>query len=175
MDQLIEKSVLNFKLRLVYIALNALDENDVKVNCPLCSYFEIWSNEADKIFFYCKNEDCRKWTWFVCKANFNYPRDICNLTEEEREYINSGNGLQKHIKWIESMSSVEEITKIWEQQSMRYCPKWGTGGRKDEKWTHIACKKCKNMFCYFWGLSSDQADKSNSNGDIFKHNDTSLK
>ena len=87
------------------------------------------------------------------------------------KYIESGKEYQEHIIWIKSKSYIKEITNIWEQQRMRYCPNWGNGGRKDEKWTHITCNKCKHMFCYFWGLSLDIADNSDPDGSIFGHND----
>ena len=151
-------------LSLLYLALNAWKGDDVKVCCSNCDYFEIWSKGDDAIFFYCKNEYCRKWTWLVCKLSFNYPRDICNLTKKESRYINSGKGHQEHIKWIESKNYIEEISKIWDQQNMRFCPNWGTGGRKDDKWTHIIWSNWKSMFCYVWEalINKDKKFEHNS-------------
>ena len=93
---------------------------------------------------------------------------ICNLTKEEREYMNSGKGHQEHIKWIESKCYINEISKIWDQQNLRFCPKWGTGGRKDDQWTHITWSKCNIMFCYVWWALINKNNK-------FAHNDIDKK
>ena len=67
--------------------------------------------------------------------------------------MNSGKGHQDHIKWIESKSYIEEITKIWEKQNKRFCPNCGYGGRKNASWTHITWEKCNIIFCYYWEAS----------------------
>ena len=95
--------------------------------------------------------------------SFNYPRDISNMTREEQRDFYRGKGHQEHTKWIESKCYIEEISKIWEQQSMRFCPKWGFGGRKDEKWTRITWEKWKNLFCYFWNDLIDKERKIEHN------------
>ena len=172
---------------MLYLALNTSKGYKVKVCCSNCDYFEVWSKGDDAIFFYCKNEYCRKWTWRLCKLSFNYlnfyyprfdypkfncswfnyPSDMDKLMNEEREYIYSGVGHQEHFKWIKYKSYVEEISKIWERQNKRYCPNWGKGGRKDYKWTHITWKKCDSMFCYVWEALINKDNK-------FEHNDIDL-
>ena len=132
----------------MYLALNSMTGEDAKKNCPLCDYFEIWSSEDDATLFYCKNENCRKWTCLVCREKFNYPRDICNLTKEEIAQIERGEWASSHIKWIEYKDYVQKIVEIWEKNNIRFCPSCGKGGRKNNFCTFITCE-CKKMFCYF--------------------------
>ena len=87
-----------------------------------------------------------------------------NLTEQEQEELDRGEGQQAHTIWVEYKPYLDEIKSIWENQNLRICPEWGVGGRKDGRWTHVECTR-GHSFCYFWGVSFNSVKKST-------HNDT---
>ena len=146
----------------------------VWVNCPHCDDFEIWDKEDKRSLFYCKNPDCRKGTWLVCKGTFKYPRDACNMTPEEEKDMVSKDGVNSHIYWIDYIDQVQEIIQILEKEDKRYCPKWGYNGRKDSAWTHITCNKWSQVFCYVWGIANEKLNKEDPKGSISSHNVTTI-
>ena len=117
------------------------------------------SKDNNVTFFYCKNESCRKWTCLVWNQSFGYPKDIKNMTEEEKQEVQRDDGLNSHLNWVEYKKYVDEIADIWEKQAQRFCPKCGKGGRKNQQCTHIKCSRCSHEFCYFWGISFNSIDK----------------
>ena len=139
-----------------------MTKDDKKFCCPLCNYFEVWDKDDNTPFFYWRNESCRKWTWLVCNDSFNYPRNLWSLTKQEREALNRGEGQQAHIIWAEYKQYVDKINSIWENQNQRICPEWGDGGRKDGNCTNVVCAR-GHPFCYFWGISFKNINKSNHN------------
>ena len=74
-----------------------------------------------------------------------------------------GEGQQRHIHWLEYKQYVNKIIDIWDEQSKRYCPKCGHGGRKDNNSTQITCDNCGEEFCYFWEKSFSRVNKPNHN------------
>ena len=113
-----------------YVILKSMGPDDERVNCPHCDYFEIWGKEDKLNLFYCKNSNCRKGTWLVCKGTFKYPRDVCNMTPEEEKEMVSKDGVNSHIYWIDYIDQVQEIIQIIENNNERKCPSCGYKGRK---------------------------------------------
>ena len=154
----------------LYLALKSDTNAGNKVSCPLCGYSELKSKDNSVAFFYCKNESCRKWTCLVWNQSFSYPKDIKNMTEEEKQEVQRDDGLNSHLNCAEYKKYVTEIADIWEKQAQRFWPKCGKGGRKNLQCTHIKCNRCSHEFCYFWGVSFNKVDKEDPKGNKNEHN-----
>ena len=151
----------------MYLLQQGLTKDDKRMNCPWCDYFEVWHKDNKSALFYCKNKDWWKWTCLVHNQSFNYPKDPDKLTKKEKQE-KKGEGPSAHFKWEKYKEYVDTIIDIWVKQSQRLCPNWGYGGRKDDNWNHITCKKCGWDFWYVWGIFLDKNSKSNHFNTFFK-------
>ena len=135
------------------------------VECPNCSYYEKWFKTNNSHIFYCKNKSCLQVNCLVYYETLKTSKDSKKLTEEEEKE------LWDHDEWKEYKEYFDKILDTIDRNNQRYCPNCGLGGRKNDAWTHITCYGCKKRYCYIWGESEAKWDKSNPDGDIFKHND----
>ncbi|CAI2372772.1 unnamed protein product [Moneuplotes crassus] len=138
-----------------------IDKRDSEVICcPYCNYFEVWPLSSEDITFVCSNEECGKVSCTACFCEFEFADDL----SDEDEPVSH-----------EKCYNLKKIKRDWEQTinkgSQRFCPKCGYGGIKNDACTHMTCVQCKSDWCYICGTSSDKCDKSNPNGNLYRHND----
>lgn len=76
-----------------------------------------------------------------------------------------------HYSCYEYKDIKADWEKALEKGTKRYCPECKVGGIKDDACTHMTCDNCNTVWCYLCGKSEANCDKSDPNGNIFKHND----
>ncbi|CAI2375339.1 unnamed protein product [Moneuplotes crassus] len=159
------------EMYLMYKAMKIVDPKIDKVmSCPFCKYFEVWTIDNSANFFYCRKEDCQKGSCSVCFKEFKVPKGMA-VTEDELEEMKSEEGMMSHYKCYEHKDIKEDWDKAIEEGTKRYCPECKVGGIKDDECTHMTCDNCNTVWCYLCGKKEADLDKSDPNGNIFKHND----
>ncbi|CAI2374520.1 unnamed protein product [Moneuplotes crassus] len=158
----------------VYLMYKAMKDVDPKVDkvmsCPFCKYFEIWAKANSSNFFYCKKQDCKKGSCSVCFKEFKVPKGMA-VTEDELGKMKEEGGMLTHHKCYEYKDVKEDWDKAIESGTKRCCPECKVGGIKDDACTHMICDNCNTVWCYFCGKKESDLDKSDPNGNIFKHNE----
>lgn len=159
-------------LYLSFVALKSVDESMRLVNCPSCSYFEIWPKSLSGMdTFFCRNHQCKKQSCAHCKLE-------CSLGDEggfsEDDFVagfTDSTSYMYHMECADLAPSRKIIEEAISRGLGMVCPSCGHFGRKDDACTHIRCVKCQMMYCYVCGLGETTCDKENPDGSIYSHNE----
>ena len=142
------------------------------MNCPYCKYIEVWYKTSTANFFFCKHEECKKVSCIVWFKSFKISDNDDENYQEEGvfEEMQGENGKVDHFKCYE----FKDIKAEWDAAifggNSRVWPNCKIGGQKDDECMHMTCGSCQTVWCYFWGGSERDVDKSTPDGSIYSHN-----
>mmetsp|Transcript_1887 Transcript_1887/g.3002 ORF Transcript_1887/g.3002 Transcript_1887/m.3002 type:complete len:327 (-) Transcript_1887:242-1222(-) len=148
-------------------------EDDQVVECPHCSYFEIWPrNSEGALFFRCNAKECEKVSCIHCKKDCDvavtdaYNDDDFNNPDSERSML-------YHFQCAELAPLKKQFDDALADGTGVVCPnpECRLRGRKDDACTHMVCANCQQSYCYVCGLSVAMCDKSDPAGNIYSHNE----
>ncbi|XP_065673296.1 potential E3 ubiquitin-protein ligase ariadne-2-like [Hydra vulgaris] len=150
-------------------------DKEIIIHCPFCKYYEI-RDKSGVNFVFCSNINCKKRSCYYCHLECPYNNnkkdheDNQDDGEENDEDDFQDPDARKHFVCAELNETRKKIEKAIEDGSKVYCPDCGLGGRKDDACTHMACVKCKHVYCYFCGQSEETCDKERNITHIYGHN-----
>lgn len=138
-----------------------LHENERWVECPFCSYREIYVTENDPLYFDCIK--CEKRSCYTCLLEIT--EDYYSSDEED-----DIDGIKYHLNCAKVGPLKKLVEKAIEDGSVQVCPTCKLRGQKDENCTHIQCVNCQTMWCYVCGKSESEVEKGDGEN-IFGHNE----
>jgi hypothetical protein len=146
-----------------------LQDGEVWVVCPFCSYREVRATRHLPMLVFCRNGTCSKRSCFHCHKEVT-AREIADYQEAEADDDDGVAAFAQHLACSEYGELKAKIERTIAEGTSRKCPKCGTKGRKDNSCTHMTCPDCQTIWCYVCGLDSQSADKASAGGSIYDHN-----
>jgi hypothetical protein len=152
-----------------------VNEDEIVACCQTCGrYFEIWEKEVVRSgqagLLFCKDPSCGVVACFYCK------NEVCGVIAESVEaHVEATEAAHEHFACAQMASEKLAIESALALGQKMLCPSCKIGGRKDDACMHMTCMGCSTVWCYFCGLSEDNADKAQGDGrsqapSIFAHN-----
>ncbi|CAI2364850.1 unnamed protein product [Moneuplotes crassus] len=153
----------------MYQAIEVLGQDKFEiVNCPYCDFVSVWAKNSTNNLLYCPNNECKKGSCRICFEEFKVP-DKLDFTPEEITKMEK-DGILKHHECFKYKTMKEDWDEAIDQGHQRECPGCHAKGIKNTGCTSMKCPHCGTAWCYFCGLSENNCDKSDPNGDMHKHN-----
>lgn len=133
--------------------------NEVLMNCPFCTYYELWDKSLDWGVFSCKNIEWSKVSCVHCSKELKMKK-----SKQNPEF----SVLETHPNWSSHKALLEEWEKVISIGSKRSWPNCETDFMlKDNGCTHITCPNWRKRW---WYVCSKPESKWQKEGTGHVHN-----